>query len=309
MSENNRPDVLPGYFAIEICSLRENTQLPFDCFIYLEKNKKMVHWIREGGVFSSDHLTKFAKFKQERVYLPDYHRPNFRHYVGLPSEEASEASAGSLSIREDRSGAGASGHVRNFIHVKGGGEFRFQKINKIQSKASIVPAPAVAPAPKIRIDADFLNVILVTTQAVFNEICHSAVSFQPPSRRTAESKKSMQVDVASFIALTTQTIRGTIGLCFPKATYLALLSSATGQTLNDLDSSLALGAGEFIYQIFEAARPNFFNLGYNVDHAVPALIYAEDLSTPYVIPDPGFSILFESQHGKFQLEIGLKIGL
>jgi hypothetical protein len=109
--------------------------------------------------------------------------------------------------------------------------------------------------------------------------------------------------------LNSQTIRGTVGLCFPDQTYFNFITSATGLKFNEMTPELALGSGEFMYHIFETARPNLTNLGYGIDPAVPFLVTGQDILVSHLLPDRGFSILFDSPSGRFQFEIGIKTGI
>ena len=134
------------------------------------------------------------------------------------------------------------------------------------------------------------------------------VKLKSSTKRKVNGASLIQVDVASFIALSSQSIRGTVGLCFPEQTYLYLLNQATGLEFKKVTMELAMGAGEFMYQIFETARPNLVERGYEIDRAVPSLVADQNLSVPHVMPDPGFSVLFDSPGGPFQFEIGIKTG-
>ena len=167
----------------------------------------------------------------------------------------------------------------------------------------------VAAKPRFKVDAEFINAVITSTIEVFLNQFSISITSKTPTRRRAGAKGAIQMDIASFIGLTSQGIRGTIGLCFPTDTYLNLLREASGQNYRVPLPEYCLGCAEFMNTIFEWARPKLIALGYNIDQALPILVAGTDLPVPMIIPDPGFSIVFESPGGPFQFEVGIKTGV
>jgi CheY-specific phosphatase CheX len=130
---------------------------------------------------------------------------------------------------------------------------------------------------------------------------------KPPTRRTGTSEPS-EIDVASFVGLTSQTIRGTVGLCFPANTYFFLLKQATGLEIIEASTENCTGCAELMHSIFEIARPKLHKTGYPIDQAIPAFVIGKQLPVSKIIPDRGFTIVFETPGGPFQFEIGIKTG-
>ena len=303
MSEKGRPPKVDGYFSVECDLLRLNSRLTFDCFIYLERNNRVVHWLRAGSVFSPQQVDKLAKFGRPDIFIMDIHAHLFEKYAGLklrapqnPSPPKAEPQKSEMTHIKGKKADDEPVHVFGKTVIK-------PKAERLKSGA-----PKAIEKPKVNVDVDFINIVMRTTQAVLNEVCKVQVKFRAPTKRTEQNEYPIQVHLAAFVGLNSQTIRGTVGLCFPSTTYLYLLSSATGISFSQLTAELALGAGEFMYHVYEASRPHLVELGFLIDRAVPFLVTGDDISIPHVLPDPGFSVLFESPGGPFQFEIGIKTG-
>ena len=313
MSDNSRPPQpkFDGYFTVESEILKIGSTLPFDCFLYLERNDKVVHWLREGAVFGPLHAEKLEKFGKPKLLIMREQAHAYEKYAKVVLQPDVAPRLTGVEVIKDGP-----------MHIKGTRpppeNIRVFGKTIIKSDEAIIRSAASspihagtgnAPSVKVKVDVDFINIVIKSIQAVFNDLCKTKVTFKAPTKRVGKNEYPIQVNVASFIGLNSQTIRGTVGLCFPKQTYLYFLSAATGQSFNELTPELALGSGEFMYHIFETSRPNLTTLGYRIDSAVPFLVIGEDISIPHVLPDRGFSILFDSFGGQFQFEIGIKTGI
>ncbi len=292
MSEDEANKELEDFFTIEVDRLEIGTEIPFDCFMYLEKNQKVLHWLREGSVFGPEKKEKIMQLGSFQFLVKKTQKENYVTY-----------------LRKAETEMDAQGQAKaKLLDVELPRVFGKVKIKLEAPKPNLSSNNPAAHSTRVKVDAEFLNIVITSTVLVFNDLCGVAVNLKSSTKRQINAPSSLQVDVASFIALSSQSIRGTVGLCFPEQTYLYLLNQATGLEFNKVTSDIAMGAGEFMYQIFETARPNFIERGYAVDRAVPSLVAGRNLSVPHVMPDPGFSVLFDSPGGPFQFEIGIKTG-
>lgn len=320
MSDSDRPPKVDGYFSVECDILKLGTTVPFDCFIHLELNNRVVHWLREGSVFSPAQVEKLEKFGRPRLFIMNMHADAYQKYAGVavgdkvaPTPEMrEEPPPKSGHIRIENQEPMSSGSVRteeppDNVHIFGRTIIKPER----RPRPAIPMAAESAPEPKkskVTVDVDFINVVIQSTQTVIGDVCKVKVTPRQPTTRKDKSDIQSPIGLASFIGLNSQTIRGTIGLCFPTPTYLYLLNSAIGVTFSSINAELALGAGEFMYHIFSVSCPNLIELGYSIDRAAPFWVMGEDIAIPHVLPDPGFSIIFDSPGGPFQFEIGIKTG-
>ena len=286
MSDSKRPDV-EEYFTVSSETLRVEEPLAFDCFIHLKENGKIVHWMREGAVVTP---ARKEKLLGVGILVMNSQRLKYLSYIGA-RESATKVpdtvNYGATTVRSD---------------VVFGRSAR-----PVVSAAKAVPTKASAPA-KGAVDAHFLNAVVKSTIDVFAENFSTAVTFKPPMPRRESSSVGFEVNVASFVALSSRTIRGTVGLCFPPESYRYIVSRATGFEYKEVSPELAVGCGEFMFAIYEVAHPRLEEIGYQIDRAIPTLIYGRNLSIAHLIPDKGFTIPFETAGGPFSFEIGIKTG-
>ena len=67
MSEIKNPFVMTDFFTIEVECIEMGDELPFDCFIYLEKNQKVLHWLRQGELVHALPRFRFAQTTGKRL--------------------------------------------------------------------------------------------------------------------------------------------------------------------------------------------------------------------------------------------------
>lgn len=325
MTGGKSGDDRTSFIKVDSDRIEIDRPITFDVFIYLEKNQKFVHWMREGSTFTVDRREKLKSLGMEEVYVKRYHEQNLLAYLNLESDGTVEFGLiGPTEAEPDVADAPQTGKPlakdSDLILVKGGGPpqsdaikvfgaFRQQTdvIHVTGSVATKENSASAKPAGSKRtVDVDFLNSVIKSIQQVFQEQFLIEVKFRPPTKRSKTTVSFLTIDVASFISLTSRSIRGTIGLCFPSETYRYLLSQATATEYESLGPDLYTGCGEFLFAIYETARPKLIELGYTIDRAVPILAIGESLSITDLIPDNGFSIVFDSVGGPFQFDVGIK---
>lgn len=306
MSDKNRPPEphFDDYVPIETVSLREGSTLNFDLYLFLPRNEKVVRWLRAGVVFGPLHTQKLQQVGNPQLFVS---KDQVAAYEACKAEARKAlGSAGNVTIIKGTAPEKSSVIVKGTTPIKIFG----RAIEKEAEKAPVIKKDqSGAPAPRIKVDVDFINVAIAAIRSVFLSICKTELTLQSPKPRTATSTAPFPVNIASFVDLNSGTIRGTVGLCFPGLTYLNLLSAATGLSFSQLNDNIALGAGEFMYHIFSAARPGLAAVGYSIDRAVPFLVMGEDISVRQILPERGFNFLINSASGQFQFEIGIKTGV
>lgn len=314
MSEQKK-ELLSNFLSIHIENLDIDSSIPFDCFIYLEKNKKIVHWLKKGTVFSPELKDKLLKFEENTLFIQKSDEESYNKY--LAKRKNSSANDSEQTALKDKSRTSSTEEVEKYksklLH------FGLQE-SKLASRSlsafvkNKTPEKNTEPSPpssnlNLRVDAKFLNVLIASTQAVFADVSSVEIKFNSTKKRAANAKLQGQADIASFIPVTSDSIRGTIGLCLSEETYLNFLKHTLKFDFTHLTPELAIGIGEFIFRIFEVSRPNLRQMGYSLEHGIPYVVAGKDLPIPYIIPDPGFSLLFDSICGPLQFEIGIKTGL
>jgi chemotaxis protein CheX len=289
MNDPKKDNAITDYFLANPNLLKADRPLTFDCYIHFPLNEKIVHWVRKDAVFSAEKKEKLEKLEDPRLLVANSELQAYLDYVAA-SEPKAEVDGRSVFGRRGKPGEAVESARYGSVKFKDGEEKK-------------------AAEPKTRVDADFLNAVISATVEVFQDRFLTPVKARPPQpRKAGGAAKEVAVDVASFVALTTETIRGTIGLCFPLETYRHLLSKITGVQYKEVPAEMCLGSGEFMSAVYSAVRPKLMDMGYMIDRAIPTMIVGKDLSIPHLIPDMGFSITFDASGGSFRFEIGIKTG-
>lgn len=295
---------------IELISknLKVGSKLTFDCSLYLQKNDKTVTWLKKGQEIKETHLEKLGQFKVENFLVEKQQANDLIHYLKTTgnAEAIQLVEKELLRIQQDLATTPTAVPPAQPVNVsKPSPPSPSPPLPSPSSKSQ----PANKPIEKMRapkVDVEFLNPIIAATLQAFEFQAGIKVKVKAPLQRHLPAARQLTVDVASVLSLVSESIRGTIALCFPMSTFLAIYQKQTGQEAKKYISGMEDGAGELIQFIYTNSRKALATQGYPLEKAVPTLIQGYNLPLMHLISDPGFSIIFESECGPFQFEIGIK---
>lgn len=299
---------------IDPSPLKVNSTLPFDCFVQRKFTAKALHWIRAGAVYTTDHQIKLEKFKNDsKILIFKFQYDQYLLYTGQAKEDTKPLEPRSSIAPLDEVGEAISKTSKSdSSEVKALGKIEVKQDALSAGTVEQVHTPPVVaqanPAPRMKVDASFLNVIISSTQKALHESYGVRTQLHAPVKRPAAQKIPFQVDVASFISVASQTIRGTISLCFPLATYKSLFPVPPDMPQSEITYDYFAGSAELIHSIYSTSLPELRKQGYYVDLAVPFYVVSRNIPIHAIVPEPGFSILFDSDKGPFKFEIGIKAG-
>src|SRR3989338_1613701 len=77
MSDYNEKE----YFPILLGIIRENAVIPFDCFILLRTNQRIVRLVKQNEPFDKSKLDKLQSFKFSEVYVHENDRAAYNEYL------------------------------------------------------------------------------------------------------------------------------------------------------------------------------------------------------------------------------------
>ena len=69
------------YLPILTSSIRADVVVPFDCFLYLQANGRIVLFLKSGNVFPADKLEKFKSFKVSQINIKKADEPIYAEYL------------------------------------------------------------------------------------------------------------------------------------------------------------------------------------------------------------------------------------
>lgn len=153
---------------------------------------------------------------------------------------------------------------------------------------------------KKKLDVAFLNPFINATINTMKIQASVDVASQPPVLKT-DFKQN--VDIIGVISLVSNIYEGSISLCFPKETFVALCNKLFGESHTEINSEIEDAAGELLNMIFGAAKGQLnTQFDYQILKALPAVISGQRLKLKQS-KGPTIVLPFTSSVGSFHLEI------
>ncbi len=163
------------------------------------------------------------------------------------------------------------------------------------------PTVAAPSAPTSIKTADYVNPIIQSTRDVF-EMMLGCVPKRTGLMRKQDAK--MPRDISGVIGISGKT-RGTIVLCFPKASALEALHRMIGTVATDIDDDVCDAVGELTNMIAGAAKAQMAHLELSI--SLPNIVCGEDHVVRFPATSVGsiepFCVLFDSDLGPFMIEV------
>lgn len=166
----------------------------------------------------------------------------------------------------------------------------------------------MSPARKInfnnktseRINADFLNPFIDATINTMRIQAALDVKCQPV---ILKADFHQTVDILGVVSLVSRVYEGSVSLCFPKDTFIAVCNKLFGENHTEISSEIEDAAGELLNMIFGAAKAHLnAKYNYQIPRALPAIISGQRLKLTQSF-GPTIVIPFTSDLGSFHLEI------
>ena len=166
-------------------------------------------------------------------------------------------------------------------------------------KSSIIIKDPTPPTNK-KMQAEFLVPFIDATINTLKIQASMDIKSLPLELKTTTQR---QVDIIGVISLISRIYEGSISLCFPKQTFIAICNKLFGENHTEINSEIEDAAGELLNMIFGAAKAQLNSkFDYQIPKALPAVISGQKLkltqSTRSTIVLP-----FTSEVGDFHLEI------
>jgi chemotaxis protein CheX len=146
----------------------------------------------------------------------------------------------------------------------------------------------------------------------FAESTHRTLSMQcqTDAFATASFLKGERVqapfDIAGLIGVTSDQIRGSIALCFPKRVFLHLMEKMLGQTSSEITSEDEDAAAELLNMIFGNAKKVLNEQGHRIQMAIPSVIRGGNVYSSYARLHTVHVLPFQTPAGEFYVEFLLQ---
>ena len=114
------------------------------------------------------------------------------------------------------------------------------------------------------------------------------------------------IDIVSSIGIKEVGLGGTLALCFPKTTFLAIVGKMLGESYTEISNENADAAGELLNIIYANARVKINLAGHAFIPAIPTVIYGEKVKISHGDVSLIVRVDCETDCGSFHLEVSLK---
>lgn len=156
---------------------------------------------------------------------------------------------------------------------------------------------------KRNLDTEFINPFLNATMHVLKiQAQVEAVAGQIYRKKPNDHFVG---DVSGIIGIVSDAFNGSVVISFPEKTFLNIISNMLGEEFTKLDKEIIDGAGEITNMIFGQAKIVLNEKGYGIKTAIPSVVTGKDHSLSALTKGPVVVIPFESEQGKFFVEICL----
>lgn len=112
-------------------------------------------------------------------------------------------------------------------------------------------------------------------------------------------------DISGVIGIVSDTFTGSVLISFPEKTFLKVLSRMLGDEITVIDKDSSDGAGELTNMIFGQAKLSLNEKGYGIKTAIPSVVTGKDHHLKGLTQGPVMVLPFETDIGKFFVEICL----
>ncbi len=169
------------------------------------------------------------------------------------------------------------------------------------------PSPAAAgstpSASGKKIDVKFVNAFLDAVIKVMKIQTQTEVKAGTPYLKSP--KDGFTGDISGVIGLVSDAFNGTIVINFPEGTFLGIISRMLGESFTVLTPEISDGAAELTNIIFGQAKVTLNELGYGIKMATPSVVSGKNHTISNTSSGPRVTVPFESDLGKFTVEICL----
>lgn len=157
-----------------------------------------------------------------------------------------------------------------------------------------------------KVDVNFINPFVDSTMNTLKVQCSVTVTPQKIYLKDVDDPFSnLNIAIAGVIGLTSKAFNGSIAVCFPKETFLKVLSNMLGETYTDITKDVEDAAGELLNIIFGGAKVVLNDKGYGIEKAIPTIVRGTDLKVRHLSPNPTMVLPFDSSAGPFAIEISV----
>ena len=155
----------------------------------------------------------------------------------------------------------------------------------------------------MKLDAAFIQPFLDGTITTLKVQCQMDATMTKPYIKGAGEEKPGDVDIAGMLGITSDQFKGSMSLCFPEKTFLAIMGNMLGETYTAITPDVEDGAGELINIIFGYAKRVLNERGCTIQKALPSIVKGKSITVHHLSRGPIMILPFVTNNGPFHIEI------
>lgn len=155
-----------------------------------------------------------------------------------------------------------------------------------------------------KLDTKFVQPFIEATTATLKVQCKIDAKLGKPYLKDKTNNASI-IDIAGVLGITSETFNGSIALCFPEKTFLAVMGGMLGETYTTINAELEDGASELTNIIFGYAKRILNQNGCTLQKALPSIVKGKGIQLSSAVNTPVIVLPFETDQGTFHIEIGM----
>lgn len=125
----------------------------------------------------------------------------------------------------------------------------------------------------------FLDVVAKATVKTLSDL--SGVKLTPGAAFVKGKRDQMPFAVGGLIGVTSSSISGSIGLCFPRIAFLNIVTKMLGEEHTEVGPGNEDAAAELLNIIFGLAKTNLNKEGFEVKMAIPSILRGGSVQSSY----------------------------
>ena len=160
---------------------------------------------------------------------------------------------------------------------------------------------------KKALDTDFINPFLAATLRVLE--VQAKTKGTPGKIYVKKAGDKFSGDVSGVIGLVCEAFSGTVVISFPEASFLSVVNKMFGShpPITEITKEIEDAAAELTNIIFGQAKVILNEKGYGIKTALPSVITGKDHSVSSTVKGVTVVVPFDSDSGKFFVEISTSI--
>jgi len=161
------------------------------------------------------------------------------------------------------------------------------------------------PSNKSKANAQFLSYFVNAAKSTLSTQLGIDINIGKPRKK--ESKDPNTITIAGVMNIVSSQFNGSISICFPEKTFLAIWESMFGEKLDAINEDTQDAAGELLNIIYGKAKSRLVDeLGYDLKPVIPNVMYGKELRISYNTPVTTVILPMECSLGPLHMEFVLE---